>query len=68
MDKRTILFIVLLAISFYVTHLIFPPPKQPVQKTYEEQQTEEININENQITKPIIQQKNRQNFYVIEND
>ncbi|NGX35171.1 MAG: Membrane protein insertase YidC, partial [Candidatus Anoxychlamydiales bacterium] len=65
MDKRTIIFIILLAASFYVLQFIFPPPKPTVQAT--KKITEEVPQEKKEYT-PTIAQKEKESFYVIEND
>ncbi|NGX49822.1 MAG: Membrane protein insertase YidC [Candidatus Anoxychlamydiales bacterium] len=65
MDKRTIIFIILLAASFYVMQFIFPPAKPTVQAT--KTITQEKPQERREYT-PDIAQKGKESFYVIEND
>ncbi len=63
MDKRTIIFIILLAASFYLMQLISPPPKPTVQAT------KKITEKPLEIKEYLpIDQKEKESFYVIEND
>ncbi len=67
MDKRNILFIVLLAVTFYAMQFIFKPP----QKETSNQVIQEKTIAEEQPalrSKKISQQTGKEAFYVLEND
>ncbi len=58
MDKRTIIFVVLMTATFYlVNHFIFPP--KPV---------EPVTVTTSQVVAPLPPAKNDETFYVIEND
>ncbi|KKL74108.1 hypothetical protein LCGC14_2068200, partial [marine sediment metagenome] len=65
MDKRTIIFIILLAASFYVMQFIFPPPKPTVQAT--KTITTEKPVERKEYA-PTLEQNGKESFYVIEND
>ncbi|NGX62643.1 MAG: Membrane protein insertase YidC [Candidatus Anoxychlamydiales bacterium] len=66
MDKRTIIFIIVLAASFYVMQLIFPPQKTQAPKTV---QTETATVvKEDFKQEPIVQPTGKESFYVLEND
>jgi len=64
MDRKTIIFIILMAVSFYVIQLFFPTSKQQLKPTLPP--TEEVS--KIPYTKPILQQEKKEAFYVIEND
>ncbi|MBN2478976.1 MAG: membrane protein insertase YidC [Parachlamydiales bacterium] len=70
MDKRTILFVFLMAASFYIIQLIIPKPKQPDIVQTEQQVPEK----KEDITPPTIKKKfsfdqfQEERFYVLEND
>jgi len=71
MDRRTIFFVILLAVSFYVMQFIFKPPQKQAQTTSikQEKVVEPKAIEApSQVRRSITQQSKDQKFYVIEND
>lgn len=68
MDRRTILFIVLMAVSFYLIQLFFHPPKESARPTPPPKQ-QETNLPEEPTDKSkFIPQEKEEAFYVIENE
>jgi YidC/Oxa1 family membrane protein insertase len=67
MDKRNILFVVLLAASFYLIQLIFPPQKQISPVKVETTTTKEIELTSQKAIRQSIKSE-KEEFYVLENE